>query len=280
MKDFFRSARFKILLALMVVLLGFLIASVYSGGAAPLFSRLLGMLTTPFQQAAAGISGGVGGFFERYMNAADTYERNEALQRELTGLREQLADYDKVKHENEQLREILDVMESHQDRQVVTADVIARSPAGRYNSFSINRGTMDGVAYLDPVMTPDGLVGYVSEVGMSHSTVSTILDAAVDVGAYVSSTRDIGIVSGTVDLSLEGLCSLDYLPRESEIAAGDLILTSGGPLFPRDIIIGTVREVRPNAHGTGLVAVVAPAAPVDAVKNVFVITQFEGQGQE
>jgi rod shape-determining protein MreC len=144
----------------------------------------------------------------------------------------------------------------------------------------IDKGTMNGVALFNPVMTADGLVGYVSEVGMTYAKVITLLDVGVDVGAYNSATRDIGIVSGTAPLAEQGLCALEYLPRESAIKAGDVILTSGGSMFPRDIVIGVVRRVSPNSHGTSLTATVKPAADAAAVKDVFVITYFEGQGQE
>ena len=280
MKDFLSSVRFKILAALLIVLLGFIIASVYSGGAAPLLARLLGMVTTPLQQASAEISGSVGGFFEKYLKAGEVFEENLRLQEEINQLRGRLVDYERAMHENGQLREILGVMENRQDLKIETASVIGRDPADRFYSFSIDKGSVDGIKYLDPVVTADGLVGYVTEVGMTHAKVATILDVAVDVGAYDSATRDIGIVNGTVDLAMEGLCQMLYLPRESAIVPGDIILTSGGSLYPRDILVGTVRSVGPNSHGTSLVAVVEPFADIRNVKNVFVVTWFEGQGSE
>ena len=113
---------------------------------------------------------------------------------------------------------------------------------------------------------------------MNHARVATILDVSVAVGAYNSATREIGIVSGAVELAPLGRSELQFLPRESEIAPGDLILTSGGSLFPRDLIIGQVVEVGPSRHGTSLLAVVELAAEVQNVRNVFVITSFDGQG--
>ena len=279
MKEFLNSLRFKILAAVLIVLFGFIIASVYTGGAAPLFSQLMGFVTTPMQRLSSGITGGVTGFFEKFLSAGEVYEQNRRLQGEINELRRQLADYQKVKQENEQFREIIGVMEDQKDWQPVPAVVIARDPAERFYSFSIDKGSLDGISRLDPVMTADGLIGYVSETGMTYARVVTILDVSVDVGAYSSATRDVGIVSGTVDLAMEGRCQMQYLPRESEAARGDIILTSGGSLFPRDIIIGKITKVEPSRHGTGLVATIEPAAQVRTVKNVFVITSFEGKGE-
>jgi rod shape-determining protein MreC len=107
-------------------------------------------------------------------------------------------------------------------------------------------------------------------------------DIGTDTGVniYDSSTRDIGIISGSVDLAAQGLCQMDYLPRDSEIAVGDIILTSGGGLFPKDIVVGKVAKVSPNSHGTSIAATIKPAADIPNVKDVFVITYFEGQGEK
>ena len=280
MKDFFSSLRFKILAGLMTVLLGVIIASVYTGGAAPMFSQVVSIVTTPMQRVSAGVSGSVAGFFDRFFSAGQMYEENQRLREELNSMRRQLVDYQQARHENTQLRAILGVMEDRQDLTFITADVIARDPADRFYSFTIDRGSRHGVSWLDPVITAEGLVGYVIEVGVNQSRVATILDVSASVAAYSSATRDIGIVSGAVELAPLGRSELQFLPRESEVGVGDLILTSGGSLFPRDLIIGTVVEVGPSRHGTGLLAVIELAAEVQNVRNVFVITSFDGQGMD
>jgi len=280
LKDFLGSLRFKILVGLMTVLLGFMIASVYTGGAAPMFSQMVSIVTTPVQRVTSSVSAGVSGFFDQFLSAGQVYEENQRLREELNAMRRQLVDYQQARHENTQLRAILGVMEDRQDLTFITADVIARDPADRFYSFTIDRGSRHGISWLDPVITADGLVGYVIEVGVNQARVATILDVSASVGAYSSTTREIGIVSGAVELAPLGHSELQFLPRESQIGVGDLILTSGGSLFPRDLIIGTVVEIGPSRHGTGLLAVIDLAAEVQNVRNVFVITSFDGQGMD
>ena len=260
-------------------MLGFIIASVYTSGA-PVFSQAVNFVITPVQRASASVSGNVIGFFNRFIETGRVYDQNQLLIAELNELRRQLVDYQRVKHENEQFREILGVMDDLDPGiTMLTATVIARDPADRFYAFSIDKGSLHGVSRLDPVITAEGLVGYISEVGPTYARVATILDVSVNVGAYDSASRDIGIVTGTIDLSLEGRNEMQFLPRESDIAVGNYILTSGGSLFPRDIMIGRVVEVGPSAHGTSLVAVIEPTADIRTVRNVFVITSFEGQGE-
>ncbi|MDL2233668.1 rod shape-determining protein MreC [Ruminococcaceae bacterium OttesenSCG-928-L11] len=290
MKDFLKSVRFKILVAILTVLLGFMIMAVYTGGSASLFAQLITLVTVPIQRVSANISYSVSEFFDQFVDAKYIHEENEVLKAEVNELRRIVADYERIKHENEQFRQIIGVMENRQDLTTEIAAVIARDAADRFYSFTIDKGSFNGVKRLDPVMTADGLVGYVTEVGFTYAKVITVLDVEMDVGAYDStrtpgvniydsSTRDIGIISGTIELAASGLCQMEYLPRESSISAGDIIMTSGGSMFPKDILVGTVQQVKPNSHGTSLVAIIKPAADIVNVKNVFVITHFEGQGE-
>lgn len=284
MKDFFGSMRFKILVGLLAVLLGFMIAAVYTGGSASFFGNLVGIVTKPFQQVSASISYSVSQWFQKRTDAEALYEENLLLKEEIRSLREQLVDYDSLINENQQYARIVDTLEEHADWKIQPASVIARDPQSRFYSFTINRGTMDGINYMDPVMSSDGLVGYVSEVGMTYAKVLTILDVKVDVGAYASKSQDIGVVSGTVELAEKGMCTMDYLPRNTLIAEGDYILTSGSltggaSIYPRGMMIGQVVRVEPDAHGTSPHAVLKPVTDIAEVKDVYVLTDFEGQGK-
>lgn len=280
MNDFFTSVRFKILAAILAVMVGFMVMSIYTGGTASFFAQIVSVVTVPVQRLSANVADGATSFFDRFLNSSQIYEQNIRLQSELNEYRGRLVDYDKIKQENEQYRKILGIKEKRQDMTLEGAAVIARDHTNRFYMFTIDKGSLDGVAYLDPVITEDGLVGYVSEVSLTSAKVMTILDVTIAVGAYSSATRDVGIVTGTIELASAGLCQIEYLPRDSEIAAGDMILTGGGNFFPKDLIIGTVEQVRTGSHGISIVATIRPAAQVRTVKDVFVVTSFEGQGGE
>jgi len=277
--------RFKILLGFMLVLFGFMIAGVYSVGVGPLFSQMVSLVTVPAQRASAGISDSVAGFFQRFTDSSVLYEENRFLREERSRLLSQMVDYERLRHENDQFRQVIGMVEERRDFTLVTASVIARDPASRFHSFTIDRGLLDGIRPFDPVITAQGLVGYVSEVGLTYAQVLTILDISVNVGVYSSATRDIGLVSGDILLAEQGLNRLEYLNRESRVSSGDIILTSGGSIFPgsgsifpRDLLIGTVLRVEPSDYGTSLVAVLQPAVDIPGVTNVFVVTDFEGRG--
>ena len=279
MQGFFKSTRFKILAGLLIVLFAFMLRATVTGGASVMISQALGVITRPFTSVSASISKETEHFLGSFIHAGEISRENEELREEIRLLNQQLADFEQYKHENEYLREYLEVKEQNPDFKFETAEVIQRDPNNRFYSFMIDKGTMSGIEYLDPVITADGLVGRVTEVGLTYAKVVTILDVEMDVGCYDVRTRDTGVLGGDSKLAAQGYCRLSLLPRESVAAKGDLILTTGiSGLFPKDLIIGKIVEVEDESHGKSLYAVVEPTAEIATLTDVMVITDFLGQG--
>lgn len=282
MGDFFRSAKFKILAILLALIVLCMFITAYLGGRSSPISQALGVVTAPLQKLSASISGAASSFFERTLGAQKLYEENLALKEEIRVLRSQQVDYEQYKRENEHYRQVLGLKEQNPEFEFEPAEVIGREPSDRFGAFTVDKGTLSGITAHDPVITPDGLVGWVSEVGLTYAKVTTILDVSIDVGAADTRTRDSGVVTGDISLAEEGHCKLGYLPRESAVTAGDIVATSGlgsvfGVAFPKGLIIGTVTEVRAENNGIVLYAVVEPAAQIRSVQDVFILTSFPGQ---
>ena len=278
MGDFFKSTRFKVLLSLLLVLFVFTLRAVQNGTAAPMLSRVTGFVLTPVQRAASQATYSINGFFSELFSAHRISDENEILKAENAALRQMLINYETYKVENEQLRDYLEIKDKHSDFTFEPAVVIGRSALDRFHSFTIDKGTADSIQAGDPVITNEGLIGMVFEVGPTHSKVITILDTTLEVGVMDISTREIGVTSGTLELSPDGLLRLSYLPRNSAAKRGNLIVTTGvGGVFPSDLIIGVIDEVVPDGQGLSLYAVIRPVADIKAVSHVLVITSFAGQ---
>ena len=279
MGDFFKSRKFKVLIALFIMLIALMLRASWTGGLSPAIEQVAGAVVAPFQKLSSTISDGVSGFFRRYARADEVAQENEALRSEINELRAQLVNYEEYKHENEDLRKYLDIeyKEEHPDFEMTPAAGVARDPDSRFYSFTIDKGSLDGVAPYDPVVCADGLVGRVKEVGLTYSKVITILDVEIDVGAYDARTRDIGIVNGSVALAADGRCIMNYLPRESGAAQGDLVVTSGGNLYPKGLVIGKIARLDNAPGNISLYAEIEPTADIRNLTDVMVITSFNGQ---
>lgn len=275
MQDFFHSKNFKVLLVIFALLMAFLLRAVYTGGLAPLASTVGGWILDPLTELSSRVSSAVSSFVEPYLHAGRVSRENEELKQQVRDLTQQLVDYEQYRNENVLFRQYLEIKEYNTDFQFEPASVIGRSADDRFGSFTLDVGTYHGVQLRCPVITEDGLVGIVTSVSYSHCEVSTLLDPTIQIGAIDTRTQDTGLIRGTVPLSVNGLCQLYSLPRESGIAAGDVITTSGiGNLFPKGLVIGTVQEVSTESTGLTLSASILPAADITGCKNVFVIKDF------
>ncbi|MBQ2755866.1 MAG: rod shape-determining protein MreC [Oscillospiraceae bacterium] len=277
MQEFFKGWRFKVLLALLVFILAILLRAAASGGFGDILEQSVGVVTSPIMKLSTKISDGATEFFQRIVNVNKVYEENEKYRERINELNKQLIDYEAVKKENEQFRDYLELKEENTDYTFEAATVIGRDPNDRYYSFVIDAGSRNSIETGDPVITADGLIGVVYETGANYSKVMTILNPSLNVGCYDIRTGDSGILVGDLELLEEGCCKFQYIPRDSGAANGDLAVTSGGGIFPRDLVIGTILSIHAERDGVSLYAKVKPSANITNVKNVFIITSFDGQ---
>lgn len=274
MRDFFYTKKFKILLAVAVVLAGMMAWAGANGRLTNAPQEIMGALLTPVQKAAQLFSGGLDGLLDKYVRIDQIIAENEQLQQENQELRDQLVDYDQLAAENKAFRDLLNIREENPEFQYASAIVISRDPLDRFGGFTIDQGTLHGVEKGDVVVSDKGyLVGRVLEADLSSSKVMTILQPGSYVACLVSRTRDSGNLNGSADYAADGMCVLENLPRDTLAMVGDEIITTGlGGEFPANIRVGTILELLPENSGTSTIAVVEPGADINKLTHVFIVT--------
>lgn len=279
MRRFFRNKRFWWIGSVFAVLVAVTVAVTATGGWAAPQNVFVGAVVLPIQNAFSYVADGVAGFFGVFGQRDKLQEENAELREELNALRDEKGEWEEALNQNEFYRDFLGLKEENRDFLFCDARVIARDPADLYGTMTIDAGSLDGISAHDVVITAEGLVGYVTTVAPTYSTVATILDPAVNVGAYDRRTDDSGIVSGDAEAAKEGVCVMNNLNRYSTVVSGDTVVTSGGSgLFPAGLVIGTVESVAKDDGQLTLHAVIRPSADLMTCRNVMVITAFEGQG--
>lgn len=280
MQKFLKSWYFKILCGLFILCIAIMIRAATAGNTEIFLSQAVSVISQPFLNLSTSVTNSVGDFLDRFANAEKLYLENQELKEQLRDANEKLTDYERYRRENEQYRDFLGLKETNPDFEFEPATVIGRDSTNRFYSFTVDKGSINGIEVADPVITDDGLVGIVWEVGLTYSHVRTILDISVEAGVYDISTRDSGIITGDISLSTEGLCKLKYIPRESGIAVGNLIVTSGvGGVFPKDLAVGTVKSIAVDSSGLSLTAEIHPTADIENITDVVVIKSFNGQSK-
>jgi len=278
-KDFIHSLKFKILVGILALLFGIML---YTATADSAVSSFLGLVFSPVQKLSSSISNKVSTSLDMLTNASKYYKENKELRKQLDELYIQMVDYSTIKDENEQYEKILGLKEEFPDYKFSPpCRVIGRTTNDIYQSFFIDKGSKDGVSLHDPVVTDAGFVGIISDVQMTYSKVTTVLSPEFPMGVYCIRTKETAVLEGTYDIANDGLCQIKFINRDSDITAGDIIVTSGhSGLVPKGRVVGTIEDVSIDKSGLSLNATVKPIVDITDVKNVFVITEFEGQGVE
>ena len=280
MKGFVKTLWFRILAIILGVLLLFLILAVALGWHSSPLTATAGTATQPLSRVTSVLGNGfsqIGHFFTR----SSTYEKRiDSLEAKVVSAQKQLADYEETKQKLKSYEDFLGIKEEHPDYQVISATVIGKDSANHFTTFVFNKGSASGVKVNDPVIYGDGqLVGVVAKVAPTYCVVSTVLDPKISISAYDIRSRESGYVTNDADIVKKGFCRLAGLDRNTKVAKGDVICTAGvGGIYPRDLIIGTVREVRSGDTDIAAYAIVEPNIDVTELNEALILIGFEGQG--
>ena len=276
MKDFFDTWKFKILVGIAVFLVGIMAYAGANGRLTAAPQEILSVIATPFQKAAAFVSGGAADLWKKYTNIDSIIEENDTLKAENAELRQQMVDYDRVKAENEAYKALETIQSQRPEMSYLSSFVIGRDPLDSFYGFTLDCGTRDGVAVNDAVISDQGyLLGMVVEAEPTSCKVMTILHPNFNAAGVVSRTRDNGIVTGSSDYAADGLCVLTNLSRSTLTEKGDQIITTGlGGVFPSDLLVGVVKELVPEVSGKSTIAVIEPGTDPRTVRHAFIVTSF------
>ncbi len=221
---------------------------------------------TPFERTGAWGFGEVRGVWHHYFALQTTARENEALRIENDALKLTISQLQSKAAEADRLGLLLHFKANNEKTPMVGARVIGASAGPASRTIEIDRGERDGVRRDQAVITPDGAVGKVIEVYRDSAQVLLLTDKYSGVGAMLVDSRIQSPVGGTGELML----TMKYVAAEDTVNVGEKIVTSGmDKIFPRDVPVGTVVEVKPGSPFKQVR--VAPAAKLDRLEEVFVL---------
>lgn len=124
------------------------------------------------------------------------------------------------------------------------------------------------------VVSAEGLVGKITSVAKNWCVVECIINENIAVSVMPESTREkTGILQGYTDSNTnENLTKINYLPMDSKIKKGDVILTSGlGAVYPKEIRVGEVVSVEEDKVQFMKTAIVKPYVDFDTLEDLMII---------
>ena len=186
------------------------------------------------------------------ISSADTKSRkelvaeNEELMAQVNSLNDKIGTMELKLKELDELQKLYELDQTYLDYETTGARIIGKGTSNWFNTFTINKGTKDGIQINMNVIADGGLVGIVSSVGDSYAVVRSIIDDTSNVSATISSTEDNCIVSGSLEnMTASNLINYSNLSdSEDKVAIGDVVVTSNiSDKYLPGLLIGYVSSV-------------------------------------
>lgn len=184
-----------IIIAIMVLIILVLLTNIKLGsfnGIENAFSKLV----MPVQNGLTYLKNKVSGNNAFFEDISNLKTENENLRAENKQLEEKLRELEIIKAENATLRSYNNMSEKYSGYITVPAYIINKDISNLSDTMVINVGTDDGVKENMPVITTEGLVGYIISTTNSTSKVKPIIDPSCSISASISTSKDSVITKG------------------------------------------------------------------------------------
>lgn len=264
-----------IAVALSLSLIAAAVALVLTGTTEPLrgvgetvsrpFSRFFSLVTDKIRQ---------GGDYLKGVQALQ--EENRALEQEVAQLRRAARAGDLAIEENARLRSLLELQETGQDLTFTAAWVVARAPDNWKGEVTLDQGTDQGIQAGQCVVDEHGaLVGRVKEVGASWANVTLLWDPGFQMAGQGTKSGVLGSLEGSLDLLSRGELALACLTEADPVSLGEEVVTFAAQgVYPSGLVVGTVMSLEEDPGGLTRSAILTPAADLNTLSQVFVVTAF------
>lgn len=255
-----------------VLLLAIIIYTEVSGAKAPL-TGTAGQVLNPVQRAGYAFNRKVEKTIDFYFNYEDKLAENEALKQQVAELEEKGRMFDEIQKENVELKAIFEYKTRHDEYDYVGTNVISRSLSGLSPTYTLDKGSNDGILRGMVVITYEGLAGQITQVFPNHSVLETVSSENISVSVVSAGRKDFeGILSGTTILGRSNMASVTELSLEAEINPGDDMVTSGiGGFYPPDIYVGKIETVSEDRGKLMKTAIVKPVVEFTGSERFYIV---------
>ena len=272
--EFFKN-KFFIITLVVALLLSIVPTVLCARGQGSYVRKALQTAAQPFSWAFTKIGEGLSGFSVYFQKLSDLQKENEELRAQLDDYRDRIYNAKMLEEENKWLSDYLGLKKEHSDFLFEEASVIGRESGNYSTVYTLSKGTMHDIKVNMPVITEDGVVGYVTEVGPTWCRAVSIIETASAVGAYIERSGELGLIEGSYELRFEGKCRMIRLPADADVHEGDRVLTSGlGSIYPRGLFVGEVVSVDADPYSRTLTAVVQPKVDYSSLVKVMIIKDY------
>ena len=268
-----------ILLGLSIFCVLMMVLSSFSDKVGGPFKTVANVTVIPLQQGMNQIGGWMGDMKDNFSTMKQLKSENKKLREQVDALTTENNYLQEERYEFERLQELYKLDQNYAEYEKTAAHVIGKDAGNWFGTFTIDKGSKDGIEVNMNVLAGSGLVGIVTDVGPTWAKVRSIIDDSSNISAMAISTSDTCIVSG--DMALMGTGQIAFSQMENNdnvVAVGDQIVTSYiSDKYLQGILIGSVSEVNVDSNNLTRSGYITPAVVFKNIQEVLVITTTKAE---
>lgn len=268
-----------ILLGLSIFCVLMMVLSSFSEKVGGPFKTVANVTVIPLQQGMNQIGGWMGDMKDNFSTMKQLKSENKKLREQVDALTTENNYLQEERYEFERLQELYKLDQNYAEYEKTAAHVIGKDAGNWFGTFTIDKGSKDGIEVNMNVLAGSGLVGIVTDVGPTWAKVRSIIDDSSNISAMAISTSDTCIVSG--DMALMGTGQIAFSQMENNdnvVAVGDQIVTSYiSDKYLQGILIGSVSEVNVDSNNLTRSGYITPAVDFKNIQEVLVITTTKAE---
>ncbi|MFI3172130.1 MAG: rod shape-determining protein MreC [Eubacteriales bacterium] len=268
------------LLIFSIICLVLMLLSWYSNNSTGPLGFVASYSITPMQKGINSVGTYARDFVDNFDTLNELQEANSDLQDQIDALTIENNRLQQNSYELERLQELFNLDANTSEYEKIGARVISKESGNWFSTFTIDKGSNDGIEVDMNVIAGSGLVGIITKVGDTWATVRSIIDDDSNVSAMVLSTGDICTVQGDLTLMNDGVISFVQLANNGkELEVGEQLVTSYiSDKYVQGLSIGVVTSVTVDSNNLSRSGYITPIVDFTQLQEVLVITEKKNIG--
>ena len=276
------STKYWLLICTGIFVISIMLSMTLSLSGGPL-NAIAGYVLVPMQKGINDAGKWISSKANEFKTLSEVLEENQKLQEQVDELTVELNTTKLEAYELDNLRELLELDAKYPSYEKVAACVIAGDSSNWFDSFTIDKGSKDGIEVGMNVIAGSGLVGIITDVGPTYSKVRSIVSDSSNVSAMVTTTGDNFNVSGNLKTMNESqvITFSELRDKDDEVTIGTPIVTSYvSDQYQQGILIGYISSIETNSNNLTKSGTITPVVDFEHLQEVLVILQKKETGAE
>ena len=177
------SSKYLLLILTGVCVSAILLSFTFNISGGPL-NTVAGYVFIPMQNGINQVGSWISRQADKLESLSVVMAENEELRKQVEELTVELNTIKLERYELENLRELYDLDQKYPSYEKVAANVIGKDAGNWFNTFTIDKGSNDGIEVHMNVMAGSGLVGIITDVGPNYAKVKAIISDTSSVAVW------------------------------------------------------------------------------------------------